>query len=166
MRAKRPKNFRLYLDYAPNTGLFTWKVNIGKARVGEIAGTPHAKGYIAISVVGQVVLAHRLAWWFVHGKFPDGRLDHRDMDKTNNSIGNLREATNAQNHANRGPQKNNTSGYKGVYWWKTGQKWKSQIVVHGKSHFLGYFGTKEEAADAYEAAAERYQGEFCHRRAI
>ena len=162
LNSPRPKDPHLYLKYSAEIGVFHWKKSLGKARKGNVAGTPTSKGYIAIGVAGQRFLAHRLAWFFVYGEMPPDQIDHGDGDKTNNRICNLRLASNSQNHANIGPSTASTSGIKGVYWWKPGGKWKAQIQVDGLNHFLGYFKTKEEAARAYQKAAKQHFGDFAH----
>jgi hypothetical protein len=162
VKALRNPDVRAWLDYDPLAGVFTWKANIGKARRGSVAGTTQIKGYISIGVLGRNYLAHRLAWFFAFGEMPVGQIDHRDGDKTNNRIANLRVATNSQNQANKPRSRASTSGVKGVYWWKTGEKWKAQIVVNNRSIFLGYFTTKEDAAEAYQRAAVLHFGEFAH----
>lgn len=50
--------------------------------------------------------------------------------------------------------KNNTSGYKGVTWDRSREKWMAQIVFKGKKHFLGRYNTIEEAAAARKQAEE------------
>jgi hypothetical protein len=75
-------------------------------------------------------------------------------------VSNLREATNAQNQYNRGANKNNTSGYKGVYWDKPRKKWRAQIMHNKKTVFLGHFNDTKDAAVAYAEGAKRYAREF------
>jgi hypothetical protein len=89
-------------------------------------------------------------------------VDHINGDGLDNTRSNLRQATNAENLHNRGPQSNNTSGYKGVYWNKQAGKWHAQIRAHRKAHFLGHHDTAEAAARAYDEAAVRLHGEFAH----
>ena len=55
---------------------------------------------------------------------------------------------------------NNTSGYKGVVWSASRQKWQAIIKVNGKNKFLGYFDDPIEAAHVRDAAAVLYHGEF------
>jgi len=47
---------------------------------------------------------------------------------------------------------NNTSGYTGVSWDKTRNKWKAEIRINGKNKYLGLFTTVEEASAAYITA--------------
>lgn len=152
-----------WISYNATNGQFTWLKTSGKGYAGAIAGTPQAKGYIAISIRGRQFLAHRLAWLFVHGDLPTKQIDHINGVKTDNRIANLRLATNMQNHANRGAQRNSTSGVKGVYWFKPQQKWKAQIQVNGKAIVLGYFASKDAAIAARLEGEKKYQGEFAHR---
>lgn len=87
-------------------------------------------------------------------------IDHIDGNSLNNRIENLRAATQSQNLCNRGKPKSNTSGYKGVYFDKTKNKWRAEIQKHGEVHRLGYFNAAEEAGAAYNTAAKELHGEF------
>jgi len=73
----------------------------------------------------------------------------------------LRRTTSALNQANR-RRVRSKSGFKGVSWDSTKRErpWRAHITVHGKFTFLGAFGTPEEAARAYDAAAREQFGEF------
>jgi hypothetical protein len=61
---------------------------------------------------------------------------------------------------NRGKNKNNTSGIKGVTFCKCTGKWRAQIMVNGKTIKIGRFATKEQAAEAYKQKAKEHRGEF------
>lgn len=87
-------------------------------------------------------------------------VDHIDGNKLNNTKSNLRICSNAQNLANRGPNKNNSSGKKGVYFCKRSKKWIAQIGFDNKRITVGSFSDLNEAAEAYEAAATRIHKEF------
>lgn len=91
--------------------------------------------------------------------------DHKDRNRQNNQRDNLRLATKADNMHNKSPQRDNKSGYKGVYYKKDGQRrrrWKAQIHIANKMHHLGYFHTPEEAAKIYDQAAIKFFGEFAY----
>lgn len=90
-------------------------------------------------------------------------VDHRDGDGLNNRRANLRASTHRQNLCNRGKQRNNTSGYKGVIRTNDG-KWTAQIHVRtGKQRKmwnLGTFPSADQAACAYDNAARTLHGKF------
>jgi len=73
---------------------------------------------------------------------------------------NLRSATRSQNCMNKGKQKNNTSGYKGVCWDNNAKKWRAYIKINGKRKHLGLFEDIEEAVKTYKEAARKYHEEF------
>ena len=92
------------------------------------------------------------------------QVDHINGDGLDNRRENLRIVTQAQNQANRGRNRNNKSGLKGVYWNKTKGAWQTSIQMGGrknnKSIYLGRYATKEQAYEAYKEGARKYQGEF------
>lgn len=152
---------RHVLDYNPDTGIFRWKHPTSKKfKAGDVAGTAHTKGYVSIVVDRKAYLAHRLAWLWMTGGWPEDQLDHRDLDRSNNAFANLRVAGACGNQANTGLSRNNTSGFKGVHWNKRKQRWAVEIDCQRERHFLGYFTNKEAAAAAYAEAAQRLHGEF------
>ncbi len=148
------------LSYDPETGEFRALSTSGARQAGSVAGSKHPKGYISITVDGHRHLAHRLAWLYVYGVFPDGDTDHINGVKTDNRIANLREATRSQNMANLGALSNSKSGIRGVHYFKRTGRWVSSIRANGKTVHLGYFATAEAASLAYREAATRLHGEF------
>lgn len=89
-----------------------------------------------------------------------GRVDHKDHDGLNNIRENLRIASTSQNCANKKTKCTNTSGFKGVSWHKSSQKWAANICYKRKQIHLGLFDSIINAAVAYDKAARRYFGEF------
>ena len=140
------------LHYDPETGVFTWKVATNnRVNIGDVASTEDS-GYRRIQVDGSKHFAHRLAWLYVFGEIPEGKIDHHDRNPSNNRIANLRPATSSQNGLNRRRHSNNTSGYVGVTWNKKAQKWQAQIKVGLQYHCLGCFNDILDAVAARKAA--------------
>jgi hypothetical protein len=151
------------LRYDRETGEFFWlhfSGRRGKAVPGSKAGSTGKRGYIYIGIAGHSYQAHRLAWLYVHGSWPDNLIDHINGDPLDNRICNLRLCDHSLNMANRGAPANNTSGVKGVVWDRSRGKWAARICVNYKTINLGRFDNIGAAASAYSKAASRYFGEF------
>ena len=149
------------LHYNPKTGLFIRLKTRGSSKAGSIAGgisKGPRDGYLRIRVDGKRYKAHRLAFLYMTGKWPNSLVDHKDTNKLNNSWKNLRESTNGQNKANGGTYKNNKLGIKGVS--LRGKKYHARIYHSGKLTTLGTFETAEKASQAYYAAATKVHGRF------
>lgn len=107
------------LNYDKNTGVFTWRVAVSnKIKVGQIAGSVQkVHKYIMVGIGGYYYYAHRLAWLYTYGCFPDGdrwQIDHIDGDRSNNRIENLKTVPPSENGKNQKMKSNNTSGVTGV----------------------------------------------------
>lgn len=83
-------------------------------------------------------------------------VDHIDGNGLNNQRKNLRVCTQTGNMMNRGKQKNNKSGHKGVFWHSIGKKWCAQIAAPGQKRHIGLFKTKEAASRAYKIALQMH----------
>lgn len=105
------------------------------------------------SVRMHVVIARRM------GLNPN-EVDHRDRNSLNNQRRNLRPATKTTNGRNRGPNKNNSSGFKGIH--RDGARWRAQIRVGQQRIHLGRYATPEQAAAAYNKAAKKYFKSFAY----
>lgn len=89
------------LHYDEDTGMFTWIVSTARCvKVGDIAGSKNGKGYLHIMVDKRIYLAHRLAFLYVHGRFPEF-TDHINWIRDDNRISNLREVTQQENNQNK-----------------------------------------------------------------
>lgn len=147
------ERLRERLHYNCDTGIFTWPN-------GRVAGCRSADGYLSIRIDGTIFRANRLAWLWMTGEWPIYNIDHADSDFSNDRWGNLRLATQSQNSANRRIASNNSSGIKGVSWYKKYGKWAAHIKKNGRREFLGYFENIEDASAAYATAAVKLFGEF------
>jgi len=86
---------RSLLEYNPDTGHLYWKSD------GRRAGSIQDKGYRTIEIDGRSYYAHRIAWLHYTGSWPDNELDHKNREKDDNSIENLRDVTRSENNKNR-----------------------------------------------------------------
>ena len=150
------------LHYDSETGIFTWlKVNPHGSRVhiGDIAGYSRKDNYVQIRVNGILYFAHRLAWLYMTGSWPEFVIDHIEgVNIPNfNKFSNLRDIKQIKNMWNT--QKlltSNTSGYRGVSFCKANGKYVAHISVYDVIIHLGYFNTPEEASEAYKDAKLKY----------
>lgn len=134
---------REMLAYDAESGELRWKVkpSLG-VKVNDIAGTLTPKGYIKVKLKGNIYFAHRVAWALHYGEDTELYIDHKDGDKSNNRISNLRLATSSENNYNIGVKSNNTSGHRGVS--KHRNKWEVRLGD-------AYIGTYECVEDAISA---------------
>lgn len=150
------------MAYEPSTGEFWWtKTGFGRT-VGKRLGSrlwTKGKSYLTMKVAGTVYYAHRIAWLYHYGEWPNGFVDHIDEDRTNNAIENLRIATPSQNAARR-PTQRSIAPSRGVFPHGTG--YVARLHHDGKREYLGYFSTAAEAQAVYEAKAKEIHGEFAH----
>jgi hypothetical protein len=152
------------LDYDQFTGVFRWRISRYrgiKARQikGEVAGHLQSKGYLALRISGVKHLVHRLAFLYMTGEWPVGQVDHVDRDKINNAWINLRDVDGTTNLGNSRPLwAHNTSGIKGVCFYKRDKTWQAFIRYKGKMIYLGRYHDIVEAAAARQMAEEKYFG--------
>lgn len=125
-------------------------------KIGNIGG----RGYVQITLGRKQYYAHRLAWLYVTGKWPEHEIDHIDGNTSNNSFPNLRKASPSQNKCNRSGNKAASSAYKGVCWARHANKWMARVKRNGSVVHLGYFSDQQAAARAYDSAAIIHHGEF------
>jgi len=101
-----------------------------------------------------------------HASNMDNVVDHINGNKLDNRKQNLRFCSNSQNAANAKLNLRNKSGHKGVYWFKSANRWRAEIKVLGKKKYLGTFTEVDRAAAAYNTAAEKYFGEFSNKELV
>lgn len=151
---------RSLFAYEPDTGLLRWKIDRAAKKIGDIAGAQRPSGYIQVGIDSKLYRAHLIIWKMVTGEEPKNHIDHEDTIKNNNRWVNLRDATKSQNQANVGLTAANTTGGKGVFWYKAYQKWAVQVWKDGKASFGGYHDTFESACASAQALRESLFGEF------
>lgn len=149
------------LEYNQDTGIFTWIKSKRKSIIGKVAGSPDRHGYIDINVHGVRSKAHKFAWLYVYGEWPD-EIDHINGVKYDNRISNLRKCTKSQNMKNRKIQKNNKTGYVGVCFDNTCNRYRATAKLNGKKFHLGMYKTAIEASEAYVEFAKKNHGEFLY----
>lgn len=160
---------RELLTYHEDSGLFYWNHRPRKwfdsdrlwkawntRHSGNLAGSKTANGYWGLKINHRSFQAHRVAWLYVYGDWPNNEIDHINQIKTDNRIRNLRDVSNSENAKNKGSMKSNSSGVSGVDfvdWKKYGKpRWRARISADGRSRHIGYFDSKEEAVKARNQA--------------
>lgn len=155
LRTLTKEQLQTLLKYDPQTGVFTWlRTGTGKSAQGSKAGHVHARsGYVRISVLAEKYGAHRLAWLYVYGHWPNGEIDHINGNRSDNRIVNLRDVSKTGNQHNiKRAKTTNQTGMLGVSLRKNRSVWVAQIQVDKKKKHLGYFDTAEQAHEAYLSA--------------
>jgi hypothetical protein len=150
------------LDYDAETGELVRRCNVRGLGPNRIGGRPRFEGpngYAAIGADSLKYLYHRLVWFWHHNEWPEV-IDHVDGDKQNNRIENLRACTQSQNLCNAQIPSDNKSGFKGVSWSSSANKWRARCGLHKVQHNLGVFDTREEAAEAVRAFRSGLHGAY------
>lgn len=156
---------KTYLDYSPDTGLFTWKVQKSNIiKIGQVAGHVSSGGYVCIALNRKIYKAHRLAWLYVYGIWPKGEIDHINGQHSDNRLENLRDATKIENMRNMPMQKSNTSGVVGVNFSKKRGKWIARIATNDTRLYLGAYSVFEDACNARKRAEVLYDYHKNHGR--
>ena len=115
-------------------------------KVGDVVGTStDTAGYSIVKIDGAIQKVHRMIWIYHNGAIEDKYIiDHKDRNKSNNKIENLRKVTKQENSFN--------SNAKGYYYHKKLKKWRAMIGIDGVRKSLGCFETEAEAKVAYQNA--------------
>ena len=140
-------------------GALHWRLDRGSnAKEGNRAGRVLKTGYRSIHVSGRRYQEHRLVFLFHHGILP-AQVDHRNGDKADNRIENLRRANHSQNQVNT-PDRPSASGLRGVREVTKTGRWMARVYLNGKEIRVGTFDTMEQASIAYRAKMRELFGEF------
>lgn len=152
---------RELLSYDPETGIFRWsQERRRRVMAGDIAGTTsHRRGYRIICLDYRKYLAHRLAWLYVYGEWPQGEIDHINGYTDNNSIGNLRLASRQQNNWNkRAVRSDSKLGIRNIV--PRGKSFRVQILSGRKRVYLKTFKTLEKAIAMRDVQLAALRGTF------
>jgi len=150
------------LMYNPWNGLFYRKIKSNRnVRIGDIAGYTNPDGYVYISINGEYYLAHRLAWFYVKGYWPENIIDHKYRTPSNNKWNNLRHVSQSCNIRNSKKSTRNTSGVVGVCFHKLKQKWQADIKLVSKRKYLGMYFNFIDAVKARWEAEKKYEFPNC-----
>lgn len=135
---------RNYFNYNAETGQL-----ISKRTNKPVGCLDKSTGYIRYRYGNKNHRVHRLIWILRFGSIPDGFvIDHRDNDRTNNRINNLRLVVGSENNENiTAGNKNNKIGIRGVV--QSGESFLAIITVKYKKIYLGRFATPEQAGAEY-----------------
>lgn len=148
--------FRSYFYYNSETGLLYKQLDRDNS-----LGYKGNAGYLKYSWKQENHRVHRLIWIYMNGDIlSDYEIDHRNGNRLDNRISNLRLASRTDNNRNARIRVDNTSGIKGVSWNKTKDKWGVQISVNREIIRLGFYDTLQEAETVIKEARLKYHGEF------
>jgi hypothetical protein len=141
-----------YYEYSPDTGVFT-SLRTGKP-MGGLSG-----GYIALTVEGQAIQAHRAAFLWMTGKLPEKDVDHINMVRNDNRWINLRECSRSANMLNISKHKDGVLP-KNVFFRKDTNKFSVRLTTPEGYKSIGCFDNLELACLVAEEAREKYHGEY------
>ena len=123
---------------------------------------PGSRGYIIVCLRNKDgnrrdFTLHRLVYkayhpmWNIMDSSMNNCIDHKDRNKINNHIDNLRVVTHQENNFNR----TSTKGYT-FYKEKNKNKYRAVIKINKKNIHLGYYDNETHAREAYLDAKAKY----------
>lgn len=146
------KDLREKLKYDSETGLFYTLRKTARSAKGDVVSSVRKDGYRRVNVFGGKFLAHRLAWFYMFGVWPDSDIDHIDGDPSNNAFANLRVVTRSENIQNqRKVRRNSKTGINGICWDAARCAYRVQLKILGKVKCGGYFADIDDAVIALKA---------------
>lgn len=160
------KTLKLIVKYNPETGVFNWLHRSAKThslfmRINSAHSLEHSTnlwnsrnatkiigskshGYMEVRIAEKLYKLHSLAWLYMHGEYPE-QIDHINGIRSDNRISNLRPCKQDKNCKNSARRSDNTSGFTGVYFFKSLNKWAAKIVSEGRQIHVGCFDTPAQA---------------------
>lgn len=151
------------LHYEPSTGALTRKIKTSnRVKIGDVVGCKNRDGYLVTRIGDILYYNHRLAWFYVHGDWPDEEIDHRNGVRDDNRLINLRRASRKQNARNSRKPSSNSSGVKGVSWCKIMNKWFAYVGVDNQRVKVGYFDSLDDAEKSVSCTRKNIHGQFAN----
>lgn len=153
------ERLRESLEYNPETGNFTWKKKHPGVKTGSVAGCKLKSGAIQIMLDNKKYLAHKLAFFYVTGMWPE-EVDHINGDPSYNAWSNLRVCSHSQNLLNRKVDKRSSTGKKNVTVDPRTGKFRVVLTVDGKRKWIGSYDSLEMAELVAIEARIKYHQEY------
>lgn len=155
------------LKYEPETGKLFWKERPREMSVSdkvhsmwtskysgkEAFTSTDERGYKQGRISGGKYYAHRVIWMILHRHWPEDQVDHINGVRSDNKIGNLRQASASINGMNKRMRSDNKSGVIGVFFEKRIGKWVAYAQSHKSNRYRKYFDSFEEAVEARKLAS-------------
>ena len=142
--------------YIPTTGKVTRKLDgNNQTKAGDIVGKPNSDGYLKVTIERKSFCLQRIVYLMYHGVDPyPFSVDHKNGNRSDNRISNLRLLTNQWNCRNLNKPEVGVSFYKAL------NKWVARIVTDEGRKFLGTFLKKEDALLARKKAEQQFWGKL------
>lgn len=149
------------VHYNPLSGRITRLTNGKTYKIGDAVTAVDSTGYVYLYLDGRKYHAHRIIWFYVYKIWSakKSHLDHKNRNKTDNRIKNLRIATPSQNHVNCPAQVHSKTQQRGIHRHACG-RYRVQLQKDNASIHVGYFNTLRNAVIARDAAYRKFHGEF------
>lgn len=148
--ADRPRE-----DFRNKQAWKAWNTKHAFKEAGYVCTYKTGVKYRLITYMDKHCRAHRLIWFMAHGEWPD-EIDHINGDGLDNRMANLRNVSHIGNSRNCPIGAKNTTGYMGVSYCNTKNKWRAFIIVNGEFKSLGYFYSMDDAIKARKEGDKKY----------
>ena len=143
--------------YDAESGMLLWRNGHGRnVKPWQQAKAQNGHGYYTAKINNTSHLVHRLIWLYVHGRFPEKYIDHKNRIRNDNRLCNLRNVSTTDNAQNISLPKHNTSGHMGISWYARDQKWNVYIKVNKKNKWLGRYASIDDAIAVRKAAEQAH----------
>ncbi len=158
------ERLREVAEFSEHHGTLVWKVRKSqRVRIGEPMGGFDLDGYRTVGIDGKKYRVCRLVILYFTGKWPEGDVDHKDLNKANDRLDNLRVVSKYENNLNRRSSKMERKHNLPKWVMPHGRKFRAFVRVEGMVHKLGSFDTPEEAHAVAEKFARENHGQFFRR---